>query len=386
MSITCRYAIIIVGAGPAGISTALHLAQTAPDLVKETLIIEKSRHPRPKLCGGGILPDGEAILERLGLDLGEVPHCDVDWARFDFAGRGMRFRPDKKRAYAFRTIQRDAFDAWLADKARQLGFRFLENTTVEQVIPGEGFALVKTSRGVYRARVVVAADGASSIVRRAVNPHGKPRLARLLEVVTPPRPETSFHIQSDSYFDYRYLPEGVQGYVWDFPTTRQGQAVRVRGIYDANIYNLSAAISLPEALADEFRRHGYILEEYRLESQPLRWFDPKSTFAMPGVLLAGDAAGADVLYGEGISFALGYGALAAEAIAAAFKHGDFSFRDYRRQILRSPMGAALCRRAAFARFFYFSLRWGPLQAFLWRRMGWFIRWLVRTFFIGWARG
>src|SRR5450759_3716664 len=107
-----QYDVIIVGAGPSGISTALHLANLAPELITRTLILEKARHPRPKLCGGGILPDAEVVLCRLGLDITEVPHVDVDWAQFDFDGQGMKMRGEKKGLFAFRVIRRHEFDAW----------------------------------------------------------------------------------------------------------------------------------------------------------------------------------------------------------------------------------------------------------------------------------
>jgi ribulose 1,5-bisphosphate synthetase/thiazole synthase len=68
-----HYEVIIVGAGPAGLSTALHLQQMAPELAERTLILEKARHPRTKLCGGGVTPDAERVLGRLGLDVTEVP-------------------------------------------------------------------------------------------------------------------------------------------------------------------------------------------------------------------------------------------------------------------------------------------------------------------------
>src|SRR3990172_2452924 len=133
MSKSNQYAVIIVGAGPAGISTALHLAQIAPELIPHTLILEKAQHPRHKLCGGGILPDAEVVLRQLGLDIGEVPHVDVDWARFDYDGLGMKMRGEKDGSFAFRTIRRHEFDAWLASKARERGFIINENTVVKGI-------------------------------------------------------------------------------------------------------------------------------------------------------------------------------------------------------------------------------------------------------------
>jgi flavin-dependent dehydrogenase len=375
--------VIIVGAGPAGISTALHLAQISPDMVKRTLILEKAHHPRPKLCGGGILPDAELVLNRLGLDIHEVPHCDVDWAHFDFDGRGMKMRGEKKGSIAFRTIRRYEFDAWLVAKARQRGFLIQEDTAVKSVTVSENEAIVDTEKGGYRAAVVVGADGSKSVVRRAVVPQEKTHSARVLEIVTEPRPEQSFHIQADSYFDFLYVPDGIMGYSWDFPALEQGQPVRIRGIYDSNVHPARTEVSLQEALADEFHRHGYRLDSYKLEGHPLRWFEPKSLFSAAHILLAGDAAGGDALFGEGISIALGYGELAAEAIRDAFLNKDFSFRDYKLRLLRSEMGKALIRRTWLARTFY-RLGNRQFQAFFWRNLGPIIEWVMQTFMIGWA--
>ena len=68
-------------------------------------------------------------------------------------------------------------------------------------------------------------------------------------------------------------------------------------------------MTLMEALREELRRHGLDLGEYEVEGHPIRWFEPGTAFSAPRMLLAGDAAGTDALYGEGISLALGYGAI-----------------------------------------------------------------------------
>ncbi len=376
--------ILIVGSGPAGISTALHLARIAPELVPGILVLEKAHHPRHKLCGGGLLPDAEVILAALGLDAAEIPHVDVDWARFDFDGKGFKMRPDPERPYAFRVIRRHEFDAWLVGKVRERGITIREGVTVRTVSSTPKGVLVDTDAGKFAARVLVGADGSAGVVRRAVIPRERTHSARLLEIVTEPQPGRSFHIQSDSYFDFLYVPDGILGYTWDFPALENGSPVRVRGIFDSNVFPRTEDMSLQQALADEFRRHGYEITGYRLEGHPLRWFEPKSRFSTAHILLVGDAAGGDALFGEGISPALGYGLLAACAIQDAFTRQDFSFHGYRKAVLSSEMGKALRRRTGWARFFY-RLRWKPIQRLAWRRLGWLIDGIMKSELIGWAR-
>ncbi len=379
-----QHDIIIVGAGPAGISTALHLAKMAPGLISRTLILEKAHHPRPKLCGGGILPDAELILRHLDLDISEIPHMDVDWARFDYDGQGFKMRGERGGKIAFRTIRRDEFDAWLAAKARERGFIIQEDTAVKGVSVRESEVVVTTDQGDFHAKAVVGADGSSSLIRRTIIPHEEMHVARLLEVVTEPRPEDSFHIQADSYFDFMYVPDGILGYSWDFPALENGKPVRVRGIYDSNVYPLKTAIPLRAALADELKHHGCSLDAYKLQGHPLRWFETDGVFSAQRILLAGDAAGSDALFGEGISIALGYGGLAARAIQDAFDRQDFSFHTYKQSVLRSEMGKSLRRRTWWAKFFY-HLRWHNIQRLSWRHLGLIITWVMQHYMIGWAR-
>jgi flavin-dependent dehydrogenase len=296
----------------------------------------------------------------------------------------MRMRGEKIGTFAFRTIRRDEFDAWLAAKARQRGFLIRENTTVQRISVNGAGVLLDTDQGEYLASVVVGADGSKSVVRRLVVPRESTHTARLLEIVTEPRPESSFHSQANSYFDFLYVPQGILGYSWDFPALENGRPVRVRGIYDGNVYPVKKDISLRAALADEFEHHGYCMDDYKLEGHPMRWFEARSAFSIPRVLLVGDAAGADALFGEGISIALGYGRIAARAIQEAFAVQDFSFRGYRRAVLRSELGRALRRRTWMAKLFY-RLRSRTIQALVWRRLGWLVEWVMQTFMIGWAK-
>ena len=51
--------IIIVGGGPSGSSTALHLERINPKLAQRVLVLEKHKHPREKICTGDADGNGE---------------------------------------------------------------------------------------------------------------------------------------------------------------------------------------------------------------------------------------------------------------------------------------------------------------------------------------
>jgi flavin-dependent dehydrogenase len=356
--------IIIVGAGPAGLSTALHLAQSAPRLAEKTLILEQAHHPRPKLCAGGVLPGGEAYLRGLGLDMSAVPSIPVQEMRLQFEARRYVIR---RKPVCFRTVRRDQFDAWLADAAREQGLELREGVRVREVRIHDGYAEVLTDGDTYRARVVVGADGAKGTVRRVVPRRPVSQIARLLEVRLPAVSQDGY--QHQAIFDFSGVCLGLQGYVWDFPTPSEGCTMRTCGVYDSRVYPHLSRVSLRETLEQGLARHGRPAEDYQLEGHPFRWFHPRAALAAPHVLLVGDAAGTDPVVGEGISFALGYGEVAAGAVRDAFEHDDFSFAGYRGRVLRHRIGRYLSLRAAGACLLY-GLRNRHLLRTIWPAVGW----------------
>jgi flavin-dependent dehydrogenase len=375
------YDILILGGGPSGLSTALHLHKLAPHLAYRILLLEKAHYPRPKLCAGGLVADAEVILESLGLDVSEVPHVDASAAHFDFAGKGFKVSVPKR--HTLRIIRRDEFDAWLAGKARERGLEIREGITVKDVKPDEKGVTVITDQGEFRAQVVVGADGSNGITRRCVMPGAQVHTARVLEVLTPTRPPSPHRpdghlpqIRRSSlvfgggrgraaYFDFFPVPVGIAGYTWDFPTQVKGQPMRCWGIYDTNLLADQQRSALKEPLAEEMARHGFNLNDYELKGHPIRWFNPSNLVSVPRVLLVGDAVGADGIFGEGISMALGYGKVAAEELVEAFSAGNFSFNGYKHRLARSALGQTLFSRWLITEVLY-RLHWSWFQKWFWR--------------------
>jgi menaquinone-9 beta-reductase len=376
--------IIIIGGGPSGLSTALHLARDFPHLTSGILILEKARYPRPKLCAGGLVIDAEVLLGRLGLDVSEVPHVDAGRIHFDFEARGVTIRVPKR--HALRVIRRNEFDHWLAQKAKSRGVEIRGGITVKNILPEQDGVTVETDQGEFRAQVVVGADGSNGVTRRCIFPNAHMHTARVLEVLTPTQPRDPSPAQraGGAYFDFSPVPENIAGYVWDFPTQVNGEAMRCWGIFDTNLLIGEKRPQLKEPLAKEMSRFGFDIERYEIQGHPIRWFSPENPLSVARVLLVGDAAGADPFLGEGISMALGYGALAAREIGEAFPRNEFSFREYKSRVLKSALGQALLARWLLAQVIY-TLKWKWLQMLMWRVLKPLVILCAWLFVLNWGR-
>lgn len=375
--------ILIIGGGPSGLSTALHLAKFAPHLTPRILILEKEHYPRPKLCAGGLTLDAERILEALGLDVSEVPHVDSSEIHFEFEGSGLRVRAPKR--HTLRVIRRDEFDHWLARKAEIRGLEIKQGVIVKKIAPGENEVWVETDQGNFKAAVVVGADGSNGITRRCILPNDPIYTARALEVLTPDYPAEQKIARNDmAFFDFFPVPDNIAGYVWDFPTQVNGTPMRCWGVYDTNLLADQKRPALREPLTEEMQRRGFDLGEYEIKGHPIRWYSPENRVSVPRVLLVGDAAGADAIFGEGISIALGYGVIAAREIAESFQRGEFSFRGYRRRLGRSGLGQTLTARWVISQIIY-SFKWRWFQILLWRVLKPVVLAIAWTFVLNWSK-
>ena len=325
-----------------------------PDLAGRIAAVERARHPRPKVCAGGLIPRTMAALKELQINL-DVPSVEVfgGTARTEAGEIGL-----KRSIEPLCTIvRRNEFDALLARHASAAGLEIIDRTRVRAIEQRTHGVRIDTDNGVLDARVLVGADGSGSRVRTVVFGRSKQNIGRALVAEVPVRPDSTEEFLSRQYrFDFNCVAAGVQGYCWSFPCLIDGRAHLNVGIYDKNPgagsgCNLVAQLrgAFPEI--DSLERGDGRLP---IKAFPIRWYEPRDQYVRGNTILAGDAAGVDPLMGEGISYALEHGKIAAAAIARFLAGETAALEGYGEELHRGLMGRKLRRLAFAARCFYSS--------------------------------
>lgn len=294
-----RYDILVVGAGPAGSATAIHLARGGA----KVLLADRARFPRDKPCGGGVT--GRA-LRHAPCDITPVVERVVRTFELSLHHR-RSFRRSSEEPLILMT-QRRRLDAHLAEQAVASGATFRDDARVEQVEVGTSGATAVVGGVPVTAETLVGADGANGIVARsAALDEGIVRGVALegnvpWSLVDRDRYETTAAIELGA-------PAG--GYGWLFPKGDHvnlgvgGWAAEGPRLRD-HLARLARSFAVDPALITELRGH-------RL---PMRRLGASSP-ARDTVLLVGDAAGlVDPLSGDGMYEAFVSARLAADAILA----------------------------------------------------------------------
>jgi geranylgeranyl reductase family protein len=294
-----RFDVVVVGAGPAGSATALHLARAGA----RVLLVDKERFPRDKPCGGGLT----------GRALRHVP-CDVEpvvehfvrtmVVRAGYRGKVARESPEPLIAMT----QRRRLDLHLAEQAAAAGADFRDGVTVSGVQLGDERVGVRVGETNVGVSFLVGADGANGVVARTA--HLDDGIVRGVAL----EGNVSWNaLDKPRYEGSAWVELGVVpgGYGWVFPKGDHAN-LGVGGW-------LEEGPRLRDHLARLAREHGVdpdALENIRGHRLPMR--RPGTAAARGRVLLVGDAAGlVDPLSGDGMYEAFVSARLAAEAITSA---------------------------------------------------------------------
>lgn len=309
--------VLVVGAGPAGAVAAWHAKQDAPEL--DVVLLERDRAVgAPVRCAEGVGdaglrefadPDGADWVSRRITDvIFEAP----DDTQVVLANSGVGWILDRTR-----------FDAHLATEAARAGAEVLvgaEATAMARNGDDRWHVRVK-ERGhedVYRARVVIGADGVETMVGRWAG----------LDTRVPARDMESCaqYVLQDIEFNpdaiYLQFSNAIApgGYAWIFPKAI-GIANVGLGVVALKSDGRNARQYLDDWVARRFPRAvrtGYTVGGVIVHTTI------KKTYG-DGVLVAGDAAHQiNPLSGGGINNAMKAGRLAGRTAAAAIRAGDTS--------------------------------------------------------------
>jgi menaquinone-9 beta-reductase len=338
-----RRQILIVGGGPAGLSTALFLSHAAPERTGQIVVLEKARYPREKYCAGGIGARADLLLGSIGLTV-EVPSVPLDGVALRSMGKTTVVR---ERAIG-RVVRRIEFDHELARLTRQRGVQIVEGARVAQIRYGAAGVDLETSVGSFRGSLLVGADGVGSVVRRALGLHSTRYHAQALEVDTEPvAQDLARNLLLFDAEDRRF-----PGYYWEFPTIVDGRELVCRGVYLMKPSGEGPPVEIQRVLERRLRALGLDLSCYRKKRFAERGFDRHAAVSRPRVLLVGEAAGIDAVTGEGIAQAIQYGAVAGCYLARKLETRDLSFDDWSREIASTMIGRDLITRSLVIPLFY----------------------------------
>lgn len=165
--------VIVVGAGPAGSVAALMLARAGA----RVCVLERESMPRPKLCGDTLNPGAVATLAGLGLEGGPLTNA-VRLRGMLVTSPRAAVRTLYGSGQAALSVSRVEFDDWLAQAAVAAGARLECGVRVQGPL-WRGDAGPATVAGVEMsqagqtvripAAVTIAADGRDSVLARAAN-------------------------------------------------------------------------------------------------------------------------------------------------------------------------------------------------------------------------
>ena len=322
--------VVVVGAGPAGSSAAILLAERGWSVT----LLDKAAFPRPKICGEYLSPEAARILDGLGV-----------LKAIDQAGaqplRGMKIvapngttldglYPTSGRWRGYRdhalALPREALDRILVDRAKGLPIDVRERHRVTGLLREAGavtgvVAQDEDGRELeIPARLVVGTDGRASVVASSLGlmrPHRLRRMALIQHVSGLDGIEDRGEIYVDPP-DYAILNPVAPGLVNLGLVVPLGHARpfarRLDTFFHARLRQLRHL---------EPRLRGMKVEGRLMAMGPLayRVGEPQAA----GVMLAGDAAGFyDPFTGEGLYTALRSAELLTETAHAALGRGDLS--------------------------------------------------------------
>lgn len=324
---THHFDVAIVGAGPAGASTAICLSESN----LRVALIDKAEFPRDKVCGDGLTPDVYNQLKLLPGTIGK----EFQASTYKQACDGLKlFGPYGKHTdiaipeerMLIHTSRREDLDNLLFTNAAAKGnVTDFQGAGVDEIRSEDGGHTLELSDGTQiSAKMVVGADGAHSVVASKLGGvkmdrnHHFGGLRVYYENIS----------DLENSLEIYYLEELLPAYLWIFPLPNNRANVGL-GMSSAEI--AKKKVNLRKVLKDAIANHPVLSKRFEnavaletIKGMGLPVGSRKLRRSGDGYLLLGDAGYLiNPLTGEGVANAIRSGRIAAEHLINAFKANRF---------------------------------------------------------------
>jgi menaquinone-9 beta-reductase len=326
--------IVIIGAGPAGCSASLYLAQFGIPHV----VVEKEVYPRDKVCGdalsGKVVSQLKKInpawLDELKLDTQEfIPSWGVVFSAPDGNEVAIPFKhkPHETEHSPGFVTKRVDYDYWLFQKLDRKWAKVLEGTEVKDVIINEMGVSVISDNTEIKAKLLISAEGTRALVAKKYggykmeHQHYCAGLRAYYDGVK--------GLHKDGFIELHFVKESLPGYFWIFPLPN-GQANV--GIGMLSKYVSKKKVNLKKLMLEvlESEKFKERFKDARLQDKIQGWGLPlgskkKRRISGNRFMLIGDSGSLiDPFTGEGIGNAMFSGKWAAEQARDSLATNDFS--------------------------------------------------------------
>lgn len=333
--------VAIVGAGPAGAATACHFARAG----YRVALLDQRRFPRDKVCGDFVGPAALAELDGLGLFSQQIftNATKIRNGALYINGHKVVGRPFPHigglRDHGL-CIPRMLLDEAIVQTAVASGAHLIEEAQVKGYETDETGVKVFYQQGdseeCLRTRLLIGADGSSSLISRILRGEKPPRRDRIVAVRAYFEGVEGQTDQADLYVNSASFP----GYYWLFPT-------------GSDTANVGVGMPLEACTGTKQQQLGQLLTQLiasdpaigcrlakakmrgRIVGWPLATFNPRLAIIANRVALIGDAAGLiNPLSGEGIQYALRSARWCSEELSDALSSDSLSAPGLRRYAKR----------------------------------------------------
>src|SRR5215475_12993144 len=321
--------VAIIGGGPAGSSCAAFGALAG----LRTVVLDREKFPREKVCGDCLNPSCWPVLERLklGQRVRDLPHSILNSVAF-IAIDGHQVILDLP-SVADReiSVKRSLFDDLLLRRARELGANVHEETTVTGLTKNSDWKIETASNQTFHARMLIGADGRNSTIAHLCNLLPRPARERVALQAHIPLPR-----DFGNRIVLQFLPQGYSG-----------QAPVNESELNLCLVGTPPTISALRKWAER---------QFQLPAnQSWRTITPLTRSPVASshenLFFLGDAARVvEPFTGEGIYYAIRSGELAANAIAKILGGDDHNpvLREFRRAYAQMYRGRLWINRLARA--------------------------------------